>query len=212
MSRSRIMIAALGVVLVSSPALATPILPSVTGTIAPEGFAWPAATGQHFHAGMVNAGEMGVEEERGIAEFNLGAESAAGSVLLTFSNARYLTCCPAGATGGSYTIGVYSYVGNNTLELGDFQTPGALVGSFSTAGLTVGTPFSFDVTAAFNANVGGSLGIRLQALSEPSQTSYTFGSFALTTAAAPVPEPGTLIMLGTGLAAAAGRRLRRRAP
>ena len=63
----------------------------------------------------------------------------------------------------------------------------------------------FDVTTAFNANAGGSLGIRLQAISEPGQTSYTFGNFALTTAAAPVPEPGTLLMLGTGLAAAAVR-------
>jgi PEP-CTERM motif-containing protein len=211
MFRTRIMVATLGVVFISSPALASSILPSFTGSIAPNGSAWPALTGHHSHGTMVNAGEMGVEEERGIVEFNLAAESPAASVLLTFNNAPYVTCC-VGTTGGTYTIGVFAYVGNNAFDLSDFQAPGVLLGTFSTAGLAVGTPFSFDVTAAFNANAGGNLGIRLQALSEPSQTSYTFNSFALGTTPAAVPEPATMLMLGTGLASAAARFRRRRTP
>jgi hypothetical protein len=163
---------------------------------------------------MVNAGEMGVEDERGIVEFDLTGQSALAAVLLTFDNASFQTCCsPTGVSGGSYTIGVYTYTGDNAWSLGDFDAPGTLVGSFSTAGLTVGTPFSFNVTTAFNANAGGSLGIRLQALTEPEQTSYTFNNFALDTdPRVAVPEPGTMLLLAAGLAAAAVRRRRRSIP
>jgi hypothetical protein len=202
----------LGLLSISSLAFAAPILPSAETTIAPNGFAWGspgAATGNHFHNGMVNAGEMGVEEERGVVEFDLAAQGLVASALLTFDNTPFRTCC-VGVTGGNYTIGVFSYVGDNTTTLVDYQAVGTLLGSFSTAGLTVGTPFSFDVTAAFNTNVGGSLGIRLQALSEPGQTSYTFDNFEINTTARAVPEPGMMLMLGTALAGAAVRYRRRR--
>ena len=78
--------------------------------------------------------------------------------------------------------------------------------------MSVGQQFSFDVTAAFNANAAGSLGIRLQPLSEPGEKSYTFNNFELDTdPPAPVPEPGTLLMVGLGIAGAAVRYRRRRA-
>jgi len=212
MQRVGFVIAVAGLLSISSLAFATPILPVAQTTIAPNGAAWGtagAATGNHFHNGMVNAGEMGVEEERGVVEFDLITQSLVASALLTFDNASFRTCC-VGVTGGSYTIGVFSYVGDNLTTLSDYQAVGSLLGSFSTAGLTVGTPFSFDVTSALNANVGGSLGIRLQALSEPGQTSYTFDNFQISTTSTPVPEPGTLLMLGTGIAGAAARYRRRR--
>lgn len=203
----------LGLSLVATPAMAAAILPTVTGTVASPA-AWPAppGTANHFHFGMVNAGEMGVEDERGLIEFDLSAQGMWASVMLTFANAQFQTCCPVGATGGTYTIGVFAYTGNNTLSFADFDAAGVLVGSFSTAGLTVGTPFSFDVTAPFNLHAGGSLGIRLQALSEPGQTSFTFNNFQLeTSAVAPVPEPATMLLLGAGLAGGVFRRRRRTA-
>jgi hypothetical protein len=131
---------------------------------------------------------MGVEEERGIVEFNLGAQSPEASVLLMFDT------------------------GNSAYSITDFDALATFfLGSFSTAGMIVGQQFSFDVTAAFNANAGGSLGIRLQPVSEPGQTSYTFDDFKLDTDPPAVPEPATLLMLGTGISGAAVRySLRRR--
>lgn len=195
---------------VTTPAMAAAILPSAKGTVASNA-SWPAppGSGNHFHFGMINAGEMGVEDERGLVEFDLSAQGLWASVMLSFDNAPFQTCC-VGVTGGSYTIGVFAYTGNNAVSFGDFDVAGTLIGSFSTAGLTVGTPFSFDVTAAFNLHAGGSLGIRLEALSEPGQTSYTFNNFQLdTSAVAPVPEPATLLLLGAGLAGGVIRRRQR---
>jgi hypothetical protein len=204
----RLPVAVLALSLVSTPGWAATILPVVTRTIASPA-AWPAppGTADHNHGTMVNAGEMGVEDERGIVEFDLSAHGTQAAVLLEFDNAAFQTCClPTGVSGGSYTVGVYAYAGDNAWSVSDFDALGTLVGSFSTAGLTVGTPFSFDVTAAFNANAGGSLGIRLQALTEPAQTSYTFNNFTLDTdPPATVPEPGTMLVLAAGVAAAVVR-------
>jgi hypothetical protein len=214
MYRTLFMASVLGMVLFASPAYAGTILPSATGTAAANsGWPVPLGSGNHSHGTFVNAGEMGVEEERGIVEFNLGAQSPEASVLLMFDNAPFQTCCsPTGVTGGSYSIGVYAYTGNSAYSVTDFDALATFfLGSFSTAGMIVGQQFSFDVTSAFNANVAGSLGIRLQPLSEPGQTSYTFNNFKLDTdPPARVPEPGTLLMVGIGISGAAVRCGRRR--
>lgn len=65
---------------------------------------------------------MGVEEERGMVEFDLSAQGIVGSALLTFENAPFRTCC-VGVTGGSYTLGVFSYFGDNTITVTDYQAP-----------------------------------------------------------------------------------------
>ena len=104
MYRTRFMVSVLGLVLFALPAYAGIILPSATGTAAANsGWPVPPGSGNHSHGTFVNAGEMGVEEERGIVEFNLGAQSPLASVLLLFDNAAFQTCCsPTGVTGGSY--------------------------------------------------------------------------------------------------------------
>jgi hypothetical protein len=140
MYRTLFMASVLGLVLFASPAYAGIILPSATGTAAANsGWPVPPGSGNHSHGTFVNAGEMGVEEERGIVEFNLGAQSPEASVLLLFDNAPFQTCCsPTGVTGGSYSIGVYAYTGNSAYSVTDFDTPATfLLGSFSTAGMIV---------------------------------------------------------------------------
>src|SRR5688572_12082021 len=71
MYRARFMVSVLGLLLFASAAYAGTILPSATGTAASNA-GWPAppASATHSHGTFVNAGEMGVEEERGIVEFN----------------------------------------------------------------------------------------------------------------------------------------------
>ncbi len=81
--------------------------------------------------------------------------------------------------------------------IADDDTGGIGVSSAFTTPLTVGTNY-FLVTTGFNNQDFGNF---TNSITGP-------GSF-ITGGGAPIPEPATMILLGTGLAAVAGRRLRR---
>jgi hypothetical protein len=203
---------------VSLLALAVPAQAAVITTAIQQSIAssapFPAAVGTHTHSTLGQAVEVGsfftAEEVRGVAEFNLAAEGVAPSAAASF-RVNQLGSSYFGQTGpGNYTIEVYAYTGDNAIQITDFQAAGTLVGSFSTAGLTVGQVLSFDVTSAFNGNVGGSLGLRLQPSTNPgNNVANQFTDFRITTSEA-VPEPTTLTMFGLGALGFAGAALRRR--
>ncbi|MDB5295728.1 MAG: hypothetical protein JWO31_1711 [Phycisphaerales bacterium] len=178
--------------------------------------AFPATTGTHFHSNLGQPDEVGSfsssEEVRGVGEFDLAAQPLATSATLSFSVSQ-LGSSYFGQTGpGNYTIGVFAYLGDNTIDFGDYSaTSIATLGSFGTSALTAGQTLSFNATAAYNAaalSAGKSLGIRLQPLSDPgTNVANQFSGFQVNA----VPEPASAAaagLAGAGLLAGRRRRLR----
>jgi autotransporter-associated beta strand protein len=170
----------------------------VTGGIS-AGAPWRAAVGTHSHGQQVGElffGAALTEEQRTMAEYDLSASSAVTQALFSFD--------VTGIKGvHNFGIDVNAYVGNNSVTNADFSAPAinALpLFNFTTGGLAVGQTFTVDVTSAFNTLVGSSLGLRLQASSDPgnntSDVTVSFGNFSLVIVN-PASPVGGIIKLGS---------------
>jgi hypothetical protein len=163
---------------------------------------WPATTGTHFHSQSLTAvgSYSSSEEERGTAEFNISTDATVASLAtLTFQVTRLGGSVYGQSGPGNYTVNVIAYAGNNANDLSDFSAPqvGAVVGSFNTAGLTVGQTFSFNATNVYNTIKGSnpnSIGFRLQAVTNPgSHVDNEFGNFALAVQAGNTPPSNVIV-------------------
>lgn len=204
--------------LVSGQAGAASITEGFTFAVANSGAT--ATTGDHFHsntggsfgnpAGKAEVGRFYDEEVRGLSEYDLSGLSSSTTAFVTFNvfNAGGLF---AGVNDFPFdgAITVEAYQGNNTEDLSDFQAATtATIGSFMTAGLTVGDVISFDIASVFNDAVGNgltSLGIRLRVDPLNASGAWTFDQFRLTTDdqstnPSPVPLPAALPLLASGMA------------
>ena len=179
------------------------------------------SAGNHFHsstggdfgnpAGRAEVGSFGgadCEEVRGLSEYDLAGLGAAASAFVTF-DVDLLGGLFPGDNDFLYTgmIDIFAYQGNNAEDVSDYQAASTgFVGSFSTAGLSIGDTLSFDITTIFNtaiAAMDNSLGIMLRIADAPNGGAITFLDFRLTTddQTSAVPIPAAALMFPLGIAA-----------
>lgn len=197
-----------------------------------EGFTFSVASGSdqsvgnHFHsstggdfgnpAGKAEVGNFSTEEVRGLSEYDLSGLSNASSAFVTFDvfgNGLFPGVNDFAFDG---TINITAYQGNNIENLTDYQAPTTdTVGSFSTAGISIGDIFSFNITDIFNDAIDlgwSSLGIRLSTEDTINGGgAWVFDDFRLTTTSeSNVPEPSVIVLMGLGLAGLGFTRRRRK--
>ncbi len=200
-------------------------IPSAQAAIITSGFTFAVASdgannavGHHYHsntggafgnpAGIAEVGDYYSEEVRGLSEYNL-AGLANGTAYVTF-NVLDDAGLFANQNDWSFVgdINVVAYAGNNIENISDYQAASiGTVGTFSTAGLSVGDILSFDISSIFNSAITGgaaSLGIRLETatLTDANGGAWQFNDFRLTSTddSTPVPEPASMLLLGLGAA------------
>lgn len=206
-------------VLLTGASQASTITEGFTFAVASDGGSTDAGT--HFHsntggsfgnpAGKAEVGSYSSEEVRGLSEYNLTGLASSVTSFVTFNVFKL-----GGLFGGvndflfDGIISVDAYLGNNAEDISDYQaTSLGTVGSFSTAGLSVGDVLSFDISSIFNTAIAGgasSLGIRLTRSGVGNSGAATFDTFRLTsddqtTNPSTVPLPGGLPLAAAGLGA-----------
>ncbi len=189
-----------------------------SGSDQSAGYHYHSSTGGDFGnpAGKAEVGNFASEEVRGLSEYDLAGLSTASSAFVTFDvfgNGLFSGVNDFAFDG---TIDITVFEGNNAENISDYQAPTTdTVGSFSTAGISIGDIFSFDITDIFNdaLDLGwASLGIRLSTEDTTNGGgAWVFDDFRLTTTNdSTVPETSIIALMGLGLAGLGFTRRRKK--
>ncbi|HVL68033.1 MAG TPA: PEP-CTERM sorting domain-containing protein [Vicinamibacterales bacterium] len=156
----------------------------------------------------------GIAESRAFAEFD--ATSLNGSGILSAWLRGPIE------TNGNFnrgsTVNVSAYAGNGEFDLSDFARSTIAIGSFSVPAAVWNSSFEIEVTDAVRQLLAQNatwIGFRFDGMTsfmEPIIVGGHAGSFGVTLSveeAPAVPEPGTLLLLATGLGTLIGVRRRR---